>query len=137
MLVPVRQTEHVSTAGRGGGGSPKSGGRGRPPPSPPPCCCRLRSREGGRFSRQPSSSLHMRARQEDEETELKGSSLPASDLASKDRQSASLSSALELRPEPVCWGLAGPLRDGATHRGGSGALSWRHWPSPLCLKGGS
>jgi len=107
-------------------------------PSSPPPCCRLGNRGGGgRFSTPAIlQSPHEGPVKEDEETELKGSSLPASDLQG---QTVGVPFALSVGavPEPVCWGWREPLRDGgpAPCRGGSGALSWRHWPFPLCLKG--
>lgn len=92
MLVPVRQTEHVSTAG-GGGGSPRNSDADAPHPR-----CRLGNRGGGRrFSAAAIlQSPHEGPVKEDEETEWKDSSLPASDLASKDRD--------RQRPFlPECW----------------------------------
>lgn len=58
MLVPVRQTEHVSN-GRRGGGSPRNGDAyTRHPPRHLAAALGAEKEEGS--PRQPSSSLHMR-----------------------------------------------------------------------------
>ena len=120
MLVPVRQTERVSTAG-GGWRVPPKQRRGRPPPSLTPWEQR-RQKEVLHSSHPPVSTWG--ARQGGRGDRAEGLLPPCIRLALQgQRPSASLSPwVLELWPEPAWWGWREPLRDGGPDGEGGAAL---------------